>query len=62
MFVAIKDIYSSIAPDSDTKIKKGQCIPDELVKEHDNGVFVDGIGIYIDDLVWVSSIKHYVDT
>lgn len=62
MFVAIKDICSSIVPDNDSKIKKGRCIPDGLVKEHDNGVFIDGVGIYVDDLIWVSSTKHCEDT
>lgn len=61
MFVATRNVCSSIAPDNDNKIKKGQCIPDGLVKEHDNGVFVCGVGIYVDDLVWVSSTKHYED-
>lgn len=61
MFVATRDICSSVVPDNDNKIKKGQCIPDGLVKEHDNGVFIDGVGIYVDDLVWVSSTKHCED-
>jgi len=57
MFVVIKDICSSIN-DKDNVIPKGSLIPEQLVEPLDNGVFIDGAGIYVDDLIFASSVKR----
>lgn len=60
MFVVIKDICSSIN-DKDNVIPKGIKIFEELIKPFGNGVFVDGAGIYVDDLIFASSVKRIGD-
>ena len=56
MFVVTKDICSSVN-DKDNVIRKGSLITEQLVRPLDNGVFIDGAGIYVDDLVFASSTE-----
>lgn len=60
MIKVIKDIVSSISS-SDNKLKKGALLPDGLIKLHGNGVFINGAGIYVDDLIWVTSTEKTED-
>lgn len=57
MFIAIKDIYSSVNV-KDNIIPKGTLIFEQLVNPMDNGVFINGAGIYVDDLIFYSSVKQ----
>ena len=57
MFVVIKDICSSVNT-NDNIIPKGTLILEQLVKPLDNGVFIDGAGLFVDDLIFASSIER----
>lgn len=59
MFIVTKDICSSVN-DKDNVIPKGSLIAEQLVRPLDNGVFIDGAGIYVDDLVFASSTEKKI--